>query len=323
MNKPRVFVSRVIPAAGLELVRAACDAEVWPERLPPPHEVLLEKVRGVDGLLCLLTDRIDGALMDAAGPQLRVISQMAVGYDNIDLAAARERGIPVGHTPGVLTEATADLAFTLLLAGARRIVEGAQYIRDGKWETWEPETLLGADLDGATLGIIGIGRIGQAMAQRAVGFNLRVIASDPVFSDEEIRRRGAEPVGLDELLRTSDFVSVHTPLTPETRHLIDADALAKMKPTAVLVNSARGPIVDLVALEAALRDGEIAHAALDVTDPEPIAADHSILSLPNVTIVPHIGSASVRTRDRMAEIAANNLLAGLRGEPLPHAVPLD
>ena len=323
MNKPRVFVSRVIPAAGLDVVRAACDAEVWPDRLPPPHEVLLERVRGVDGLLCLLTDRIDGELMDAAGPQLRVISQIAVGYDNIDLAAARERGIPVGHTPGVLTEATADLAFTLLLAGARRIVEGAQYIREGKWETWEPETLLGADLDGATLGIIGLGRIGEAMAQRAVGFNLRVIASDPVFSDEEIRRRGAEPVGLDDLLRQSDFVSVHTPLTPETRHLIDAAALAKMKPTAVLVNSARGPIVDLVALEAALRKGEIAHAALDVTDPEPIPADHPILSLPNVTIVPHIGSASVRTRDRMAEIAANNLLAGLRGEPLPHAVPLD
>lgn len=323
MNKPRVFVSRVIPAAGLETVRAACDAEVWPARLPPPHEVLLERVRGVDGLLCLLTDRIDGELMDAAGPQLRVISQIAVGYDNIDLAAARERGIPVGHTPGVLTEATADLAFTLLLAGARRIVEGAQYIREGKWETWEPETLLGADLDGATLGIIGLGRIGQAMAQRAVGFNLRVIASDPVFSDEEIRRRGADPVGLDDLLRQSDFVSVHTPLTPETRHLIDAEALRKMKPTAVLVNSARGPIVDLVALEAALREGEIAHAALDVTDPEPIPADHPILSLPNVTIVPHIGSASVRTRDQMAEIAANNLLAGLRGEPLPHAVPLD
>ena len=323
MSKPRVFVSRVIPAAGLDRVQAACETEVWPERLPPPHDVLREKVRGVDGLLCLLTDRIDGELMDAAGPQLRVISQIAVGYDNIDLAAARQRGIPVGHTPGVLTEATADLAFTLLLAGARRIVEGVQYIRDGKWDTWEPETLLGADLSGATLGIIGLGRIGQAMAQRAGGFNLRIIACDPVLSDEAIRERGAEPVELEDLLRQSDFVSVHTPLTPETRHLINADALAAMKPTAVLVNSARGPIVDLVALEAALRQGQIAHAALDVTDPEPIAADHPILSLPNVTIVPHIGSASVRTRDQMAEIAANNLLAGLRGEPLPHAVPAD
>ncbi len=321
MNEPRVFVSRIIPAAGLDLVKQACDSEVWPERLPPPREVMLEKVRGVDGLLCLLTDRIDGDLMDAAGSQLRVISQIAVGYDNIDLAAARQRGIPVGHTPGVLTEATADLAFTLLLSGARRIVEGMQYIRDGKWDTWEPETLLGADLSGATLGIIGLGRIGQAMAQRARGFNLRIISCDPVLSDEEIRDRGAEPAGLEDLLRQSDFVSVHTPLTPETRHLINADALAIMKPTAVLVNSARGPIVDLVALEAALRQGQIAHAALDVTDPEPIAADHPILALPNVTIVPHIGSASVRTRDQMAEIAANNLLAGLRGEPLPHAVP--
>lgn len=322
MKRPRVFVSRVIPAAGLDRVKAACATEVWPERLPPPYEVLREKVRGVDGLLCLLTDRIDGALMDAAGPQLRVISQIAVGYDNIDLDAARERGIPVGHTPGVLTEATADLAFTLLLAGARRIVEGVQYIRDGKWETWEPETLLGADLSGATLGIIGLGRIGQAMAQRARGFNLRLVATDPVLADEEIRARGAEPVSLDTLLRQSDFVSVHTPLTPETHHLINAAALAKMKSTAVLVNSARGPIVDLAALETALRQGEIAHAALDVTDPEPIAADHPLLGLPNVTIVPHIGSASVRTRDQMAQIAAGNLLAGLRGEALPHQVPL-
>ena len=227
----------------------------------------------------------------------------------------------MGHTPGVLTEATADLAFTLLLAGARRIVEGVRYIQDGKWETWEPETLLGADLNGATLGIVGLGRIGLAVAQRARGFNLRLIASDPVLSDAEIRNRGAEPVALDTLLRESDFVTLHTPLTPETHHLIDANALAKMKPTAVLVNSARGPIVDLAALETALRKGQIAHAALDVTDPEPIAADHSLLSLPNVTVVPHIGSASVRTRDQMAEIAANNLLAGLRGEPLPHAVP--
>ncbi len=320
MNRPRVFVSRIIPAAGLDRVSAACDAEIWPEQMPPPYETLSESVRGVDGLLCLLTDQVDGELMDAAGPQLRVISQMAVGYDNIDLAAAAKRGIVVGNTPGVLTEATADLAFTLLLAGARRIVEGVNYIQAGKWKTWEPETLLGADLSGATLGIIGLGRIGQAMVQRARGFNLRIIASDPVLSDAEIGARGADPVGLDTLLREADFVSVHTPLTPETRHMIDAEALAKMKSTAVLVNSARGPIVDLVALEAGLRNGEIAHAALDVTDPEPIAADHPLLSLPNVTIVPHIGSASVRTRDQMAEIAAANLLAGLRGEPLPHQV---
>jgi len=225
MSKPRVYVSRVIPAAGLDRVQAACETEVWPERLPPPYDLLREKVRGVDGLLCLLTDRIDGQLMDAAGPQLRVISQIAVGYDNIDLAAARQRGIPVGHTPGVLTEATADLAFTLLLAGARRIVEGVQYIRDGKWDTWEPETLLGADLSGATLGIIGLGRIGQAMAQRARGFNLGGPPSD-VGRFAAIARDalpGAEievvddplpfPAGFDDSALRANFDTVYeTPL---------------------------------------------------------------------------------------------------------------
>ena len=316
MAKPKVFVSRIIPAAGLDQVKAHCDVDLWEERLPPPYEVLTERVKGVDGLLCLLTDRIDAALMDAAGPQLKVISQMAVGYDNIDIPAATQRGIPVGNTPGVLTEATADLTFALLLAAARRIVEGVNYIKAGSWQTWEPETLLGADLTGATLGIIGLGRIGSAVARRASGFDMRIIAHSPETSAEEAARLNVTLVDFDTLLAESDFVSIHTPLTAETRHLINNDALRKMKRTAILVNTARGPIVDQQALYEALKDGIIAYAALDVTDPEPIAPDHPLLELPNIIIVPHIGSASIRTRNRMAEIAAANLLAGLRGEPL-------
>lgn len=320
MAKPKVFVSRIIPAAGLDKIKAECDVDLWTEQMPPPYEVLTERVQGVDGLLCLLTDRIDPALMDAAGPQLKVISQMAVGYDNIDIPAAAERNIPVGNTPGVLTEATADLTFALLLAAGRRIVEGVQYIKDGKWETWEPETLLGADLSGATLGIVGLGRIGKAVAQRASGFEMNLIAYDRSATAEQAAELGIRLVEFDELLAESDFVSLHTPLTDETRHLMNAETLGKMKSTAVLVNTARGPIVDPDALYDALKDGTIAYAALDVTEPEPIAPDHRLLSLPNLTVVPHIGSASVRTRNRMAEIAADNLLAGLRGDSLPHQV---
>lgn len=316
MSKPKVFVSRIIPAAGLDKIKAECEVDLWTEQMPPPYEVLTERVKGVDGLLCLLTDRIDGALMEAAGPQLKVISQMAVGYDNIDIAAATERGIPVGNTPGVLTEATADLTFALLLAAARRIVEGVNYIKAGEWKTWEPETLLGADLTGATLGIVGWGRIGQAVAKRASGFDMRIIA----HSRSPISEDGVKQVDFDTLLAKSDFVSLHTPLTPETRHLINREALRKMKHTAILINTARGPIVDQEALYDALTDGTIAYAALDVTDPEPMQPDHPLLSLPNATIVPHIGSASVRTRNRMAEIAADNLLAGLSGKPLRHQV---
>lgn len=318
--KPRVFVSRIIPDAGLDRVKEACDADIWPERLPPPYDVLIERVRGVDGLLCVLTDRIDASLMDAAGPQLKVISQMAVGYDNIDIAAAKERGIPVGNTPGVLTEATADLAFALLLAGARRIVEGSNYIREGKWETWEPKTLLGADVTGATLGIIGFGRIGKAFAKRASGFDMRILAYSPSLTAEDAKNAGATAVDMDTLLRESDFVSVHTPLNASTRHLINKERLAKMKPTALLINTARGGVVDQKALYEALKNGVIGGAALDVTDPEPLPLNDPLLTLPNVTIVPHIGSATINTRNRMASMAAANLIAGVRGEPLPNAV---
>ena len=318
--KPRVFVTRRIPAAGLDRVLAACEVDVWPGDMPPPYEVLCQRVRGVDGLLCLLTDRVDANLMEAAGPQLKVISQMAVGYDNIDVAAAQARGIAVGNTPGVLTEATADLAFALLLAAARRLFEAAAYVREGRWQTWEPMALLGADLSGAALGIVGLGRIGRAVARRAAGFDLRVIACSPGLLPDEAAAAGAELADLDTLLRESDFVSLHVPLNDSTRHLINRERLALMKPSAMLINTARGPIVDQNALVDALQRGVIAGAALDVTDPEPLPANHPLLALPNAIVVPHIGSASRRTRDRMAQMAAENLLAGLRGAPLPNAV---
>lgn len=316
--KPKVFVSRIIPH--LDPLLNECDADVWQDEFPPPYETLCERVKGVEGVLCMLTDRIDGRLMDAAGSQLKVISQMAVGYDNIDVAAARERGIVVGNTPGVLTETTADLTFALLLAAARRLSEGEQYIRDGHWRTWHPTTLLGHDVTGATLGIVGLGRIGAAVAKRAAAFDMRVIAYGPRLTDEQAQAAGAERVSLDDLLQTSDFVSLHCPLRPDTRHLINRETLAQMKPGAILINTTRGPVVDQKALYDALRNGVVAGAALDVTDPEPLPADNPLLQLPNVLIVPHVGSATIGTRGKMAQIAIDNLLAGLRGEPLRHEV---
>jgi lactate dehydrogenase-like 2-hydroxyacid dehydrogenase len=258
--------------------------------------------------------------MDAAGTGLKVISQMAVGYDNIDISAAQKRGIAVGNTPGVLTETTADLTFALLLAAARRLNEGAQYILDGKWQTWHPTTLLGHDVTGATLGIIGLGRIGNAVAKRAAGFDMQILVYGPRLSDEEATQIGAKRVTLDELLQQSDFVSLHCPLRPETRHLINRETLARMKPSAILINTTRGGVVDQTALYDALVNGVISGAALDVTDPEPMPADDPLLKLPNVTIVPHVGSATIGTRGKMAQIAIDNLIAGLNGQPLPHMV---
>lgn len=322
MAKPRVFVTRAIPEQGLGIVREFCEADVWPEELPCPPEVLLESVRGVEGILSLLTDRIDGAVMDTSGPGLRVISNYAVGYDNIDVPAATQRGIVVGNTPGVLSDTTADLAFALLMACARRVVEADRFTRAGKWRTWGPTLLLGQDVYGATLGLVGFGRIGRRMARRAQGFDMTVLFHDPLSGegDPEIAELGARPVDLDTLLRESDFVSIHVPLTDQTRHLINADALARMKPTAVLINTARGPIVDPDALYAALAGGVIAAAGLDVTDPEPIPEDSPLLALDNIVVVPHIGSASVVTRGKMAQMAAENLVAGLKGERPPYCV---
>ena len=319
-DKPKVFVTRIIPERGLKMVREFCSAEVWEEELPPPKAVILEKVRGIDGLLCLLTDPIDAEVMDAAGPQLKVISQMAVGFDNVDVAEATRRGIPVGHTPGVLTEATADFAFTLLASAARRVVEAAAYVKAGRWKTWGPTLLLGADLWGATLGIIGFGRIGRAVARRARGFNMRLIYYDVRPNEEVAAELGAEYLPLDDLLRQADFVTLHVPLMPETYHLIGERELKLMKPSALLINTSRGPVVDPEALYQALVNGDIAGAALDVTEPEPIPMDSPLLTLPNCLIVPHIASASISSRNRMAEMAAANLIAGLKGERLPNCV---
>ena len=320
-DRPRVLVTRLIPAAGLERLRQQTDVEVWPDELPPPREVLLEKVRGVDGLLSLLTDRIDDALLDAAGPQLRVVSNFAVGYDNIDVAACSRRGVAVGNTPGVLTETTADLAFALLMATARRLPEAHDYVREDRWLTWGPMLLLGKDIHGATLGLIGFGRIGREMARRATGFGMRTLYYDQAPADAATEAElGASAASLETVLAEADFLSLHTILSEETRHLIDAAALRQMKPGAILINTSRGPVVDHDALAEALRSGRLYAAGLDVTDPEPLRADHPLVGLPNCLVVPHIASASERTRDRMAVKAADNLLAGVRGEPLPDPV---
>ncbi|MBA3871807.1 MAG: D-glycerate dehydrogenase [Anaerolineae bacterium] len=318
--RPKVFVSRIIPEAGLNLIREVCEAEIWPEVMPPPYEVVAEKVKTVDGLLSTLNDRIDAPLIAGAGTQLKVISQMAVGYDNIDAKAAQTRGIVVGNTPGVLTDATADLAFALLLASARRIVEGVEYIRAGKWRTWEPKALLGGDLSGATLGIIGLGRIGEAVARRASGFNMQILAYSPSKNSEDVSRLGIELTSLDTLLSKSDYISIHVPLNAQTRGMINAESLRKMKASAILINTARGPIIDQQALYEAVKAGVIGGAALDVTNPEPMAFDDPLLSLSNVIVVPHIGSASQHTRDKMATMAAENLIAGIYGKPLPNQV---
>jgi len=315
MTKPKVFVTRIIPEKGLALVRDFCDADIWQDEMPPSREEILRRVRDVDGILSLLTEKIDSEVVDAA-PRLKVISNMAVGVDNIDVSAATARKLPVGNTPGVLTDATADMAFALLLSAARRIVEADKFLRAGKWKTWSPQLLLGADFVGATLGIIGFGRIGQTVAKRAQGFDMRVVYYDPTTQPAF----GAKPVDLETLLRESDFVSVHVPLSPETRHFINADTLSKMKSNAILVNTSRGPVVDQNALYNALKSHQIFAAALDVTDPEPLPMDSPLLELENCIIVPHLGSASKHTRDMMSFLAAQNLIAGLKGERLENCV---
>jgi glyoxylate reductase len=320
MSKPKVFVTRRIPDAGLKRIREACDAEVWPDQLPPPADVLRAKVADCVGLVSLLTDKVDGALL-AAAPKLKVVSNYAVGFNNIDLAACAARGVAVGNTPGVLTDATADTAVMLLMAAARRLGESAADAKAGRWLTWEPLGWLGQDLAGRTLGIVGMGRIGYAVAKRLHhGWGMKVLYTEVVDRPEVDKELRAKRVDLDALLKESDFVSVHTDLNPSTQGLFGAKRFAAMKKTAVFVNTARGPLVDQAALANALRTGTIFAAGLDVTDPEPLPPSHELYSLPNCVIVPHIASATVGTRDAMAMECADNLLAGVAGKPLPYAV---
>ncbi|HEY4280564.1 MAG TPA: D-glycerate dehydrogenase [Conexibacter sp.] len=306
-----VFVTRQLPGDAVDRIPAAGHTvDVWNgPGDAPSRTALIERAQSADALLVALIDPVDAALLDAL-PRVKTVANYGVGYDNIDVAAAQARGVAVSNTPDVLTDATADLAFALLLAAARRLPETRQAVLDGRWGRWDPDGFLGADLVGATLGIIGAGRIGEAVARRAAGFELNVLTNTS---------RAGTP--LPELLERSDFVSLHVPLTPATRHLIDADALARMKPTAILINTARGGVIDTDALVAALNAGTIGGAALDVTDPEPLPPDHPLLRAPNTLVLPHIGSATHRTRSRMTSIAVDNVLAGLAGKPLPQAVP--
>lgn len=312
----RVFVSRQLPDVGLRRLRQATDCHVWPDPLPPPRKDLLAGVQGCSGIVSLLSDCIDAEVFDAAGSGLKVISNFAVGVNNIDLAEAARRGIAVGNTPDVLTDATADIAVALLLAAARHVQPAADSVRLGDWKTWEPTGWLGCDLVGKTLGIVGMGRIGAAVAQRmAGGWGMQVLytsRSQKHLPDLPSARR----VPLDELLQTSDFVSLHTDLSAETRGLINRERLSLMKPTSVLVNTSRGGVIDQDALVAALVAGRPMAAGLDVTDPEPLPPDHPLVGLANCIILPHIGSATVASRDAMANICVDNLLAGLSGTPL-------
>ncbi len=328
IDEPTVYVTREIPDAGLELLAEACDVHVWDGTLPPGKDHIVERLADLaaDGLLCLLSDDVDGEVMDAS-PNLSVVSTFSVGYDHVDIAAAADRDIAVGHTPGVLAETTADFAWALLMATARRVVEGHAFTMADEWETWGPTLLTGRDIHGATLGIVGMGGVGTAVARRAAGFDMDVryhtrTPDEAVAAELDAAGVAATRVDFDAVVADSDFVSLHVPLTDETHHLIGEAELRRMRDSAVLINTSRGPIVDTDALDRALADGWIARAGLDVTDPEPLPADHPITrhAPERLVVTPHIASASEATRNRMARMAARNLLAGLRGADLPHPV---
>jgi glyoxylate reductase len=318
MKREKVYITRQIPQAGIDYLAADFDVEVNPEDRPLSASELLEKIRDVDGVLCLLTDRINPEVFDAA-PQVRGYANYAVGYDNIDVSEATRRGIPVSNTPGVLTDATAEMAWALLFAAARRIVESDSCMRSGAWKGWGPMQFIGGDITGATLGILGAGRIGTAMALKSRGFGMKVIYQDAIQNKVLEEQLGAKKVDLDTILRESDYLSVHVPLLPETRGLINTDALKKMKKSAYLINTARGPIVDEAALVEALKNGEIAGAGLDVYEKEPIAAP-GLSELSNVVMTPHTASATFSSRTNMALKAAKNLAAMVKGETAPDCV---
>jgi len=317
-DRSKVYITRRIPQEAVDMLAERCEVRHWSHDEPVPRAELLANVGDIDGLYCLLTDKIDQELLDRA-PRLRVVSQMAVGFDNIDVDANTRRGIPVGHTPEVLTETTADLTWALLMCTARRLVEAAGAVKDGEWKTWLPMWMTGPDVFGATLGIFGLGRIGYAVARRAQGFNMRILYHDAVESPHA-PSVNAQFVDLPTLLAESDFLTLHCPLTPETRGIVNEGFLRQMKPSAVLVNTSRGPVIDDRALYKALAEGWIYAAGLDVTPVEPIPLDSPLLTLKNCVVLPHIGSASIATRVRMATLAAENLLAGLAGERMPYCV---
>jgi glyoxylate reductase len=316
---PRVFVSRVIPDAGLVLLRQHTAAEVWPHDRAPTREELVHGCRDADALVCLLTEKVDAEVL-AAAPRLKIVANVAVGFDNLDVAAGTKAGVVMTNTPGVLDDTTADLAFALLLCTARRLAEGDRLTRTGTWGGWGIMQLLGHDVHHATVGIVGFGRIGRGVARRAAGFDMSVLYADEYPAPPEIERElHATRVPMDELLARSDFITLHTPLLPGTRHLIDAAALKKMKSTACLINTSRGPVIDEAALVDALRSGVIAGAGLDVYENEPKLAP-GLRELENVTLLPHIGSASYATRGKMAEMAARNVIAYFNGEAPPNAL---
>ncbi|MGE7879918.1 2-hydroxyacid dehydrogenase [Peribacillus muralis] len=321
--RPKIYITRKLPEQIIEGLRGNYDIRMWDEEeIPVPREVLEEEVKEVDGLLCLLTEQIDESLIDRA-VKLKIIANMAVGHNNIDVHRATERGIMVTNTPDVLTETTADLTFGLLLATARRMMEAADYLKSGKWETWSPMQLTGQDVHGATLGIIGLGRIGEALAKRAKGFDMNLVYFNRSRKYEQEKGLSIEYLPLEKLLQVSDFVCIMLPLTPDTAYMIGKEQLKLMKKSSVLINTARGGIIDEKALYQAVKDREIWAAGLDVFEEEPVSVDHPLLTLPNVITLPHIGSASIATRMKMAALAVQNLADGLSGDTPRNLVSLN
>lgn len=320
MPKPKVFVTREMPERGLHIIKEKFDAEIWREYAPPPKKIIIQKAAKVDALATLLSDQIDAEVFDAA-PNLKIIAQMAVGFDNIDITEATKRGIYVTNTPGVLTETTADFAWALLMAVARRIVEADKYVRSGNWKVgWHPMMIQGRDIYGATLGIVGLGRIGCAIAKRAKGFDMKVLYYDVIRRPDFEKEYDIQFTDIDQLFQKADFITINVPLTKETHHLVDEKRLKTMKKTAYLVNNARGPVVDEKALYKALKESWIAGAALDVFEQEPTPMENSLLKLDNVVVAPHISSASYETRSKMAEMVAENLVAFFEGKTPPNLV---
>jgi glyoxylate reductase len=323
MPKPKIYVTRKLPERGLQIIRKHFDMEVWPEYAPPPKKTIIEKAKNVDALATLLSDKIDAEVFNAA-PKLKIVSQLAVGFDNIDIPEATKRGIYVTNTPEVLTDTTADFAWALLMALARRVIEADKYVRTGQWKVgWHPDMMAGRDIYNATIGVVGAGRIGYAVAKRAAGFSMKILFYDVVPRPEIEKDFGAKKVDLDTLLKESDFVSIHVPLMKETQHLINEQKLKLMKKTAYLINNSRGPVVDEKALYKALKEGWIAGAGLDVFEQEPTPADNPLLKLDNVAVAPHISSASIETRSKMGEMVAENLVAFFEGKKPPNLLNAD